>query len=512
MANVGCKLYFNRNTESSMEVTGEHLISVVLSEMFDSSEGIAIGSASSNSLMVNMIVPPGLAFATATIEAAAITGEREIALGKFYVCSHTTENNYKTVTLECYDPFCKTEELYVPTVDAPASISDVTADICDQCGFEADFDFSGYEDIQIPWFGEYTCRQMIGYIAGLMGMNAHFNRNGKLTFSWYEDSPITIKREEQYINQLKMLRAEPFTIDGLISGTADEEIHAGVGAGISFENPYMTQEILEGILVKTEDFSYQPCSVMYRGNLDILPGTRINIENDTGENIKACVMEHVISLTGGMSGELFSYGKEDVAYSFESASVSKTLGSLSRHMERAVMMTKTINESEGGVFQVIDADGDGINDSFIIRMAGEGGNFIRGNADGIGFSKDGGQTYTTAINQDGICTEAIDTNKLFAQEIGVEGVTFSDAFKVRQSEDEGMVMILGSGINNVIMQQENDQIAFYEKEKYEEGHRQPLCSFGVQSATGKKLIKLGNLSIESWLDGKITFSTAGGEE
>ena len=206
--NICSRLIFNRGTSSEMTVCGKNLISVNLVEMYNSSDGITMGASCANALTVDMIVPSGLAFKTAMIEPVVTIDDADTTLGTFYVCGHTTENKYKTVTLECYDPFCRTEEKYAPGIDAPASIGEVAADIAGQCGFEIDYDFSPYAHIQIPWYGDYTCRQMIGYIAGLMGKNARFNRNGKLTFSWYEDSDITIERERQYINQFKLLKSD----------------------------------------------------------------------------------------------------------------------------------------------------------------------------------------------------------------------------------------------------------------------------------------------------------------
>ena len=75
---------------------------------------------------------------------------------------------------------------------------------------------------------------MIGYIAGLMGKNARFNRNGKLTFSWYEDSDITIERERQYINQFKLLKSDTQKINSVSSGTRRRKIFKRRRTGHSF--------------------------------------------------------------------------------------------------------------------------------------------------------------------------------------------------------------------------------------------------------------------------------------
>lgn len=135
------------------------------------------------------------------------------------------------------------------------------------------------------------------------------------------------------------------------------------------------------------DLSFSRVLWLTEGDLRILPGTRIKIKDDTGGDVYACVMEHNMIINGGLSSTLYSYGKEDINYSFESNNSSKTLSQLSSRMDRAMMMTKEINDSKGGVFQIIDADGDGINDSFIMRNADGKGSFIRGNKDGIWFQQ-----------------------------------------------------------------------------------------------------------------------------
>lgn len=528
------KLIFNPGTSSEKIVGGENIISVTLTEMLNSSAGIGIGTACSSKLTVDMIVPPDLVFAGASIEAFVIENGVNIPLGFFYVCDASTTNAYKTVTLECYDRFCRMEAVYEPTVEAKAKIADVTKDILSQCSgvldastttpdtyFEANLreSFVGYDDYVIPYFKGYTCRQMLCYIAGLMGKNARFNREGILEFVWYADKKIpgsddfvTIEQEEQYQGQLQYIRKDEFTISSLTSGSGDDTFSVGNGSGISFENPYITKEQLEKIFTsQVSGFKFQPCSVRYRGNTDIEVGDRICVKDNFNKDMYICVMEQTLIFNGGFQAEIQSYGQSDESYSFEQASTSEAITKLSRRLERAVMMSKNIDNIEGGVFEVIDDNGDGINESFVLRLGDGTGNYIKGNANGIGFSKTGDNpdAYTTVIDQNGIVAESIDTDRLWAGTFGIGDLTQGDIFTAEKNENGKLILILGPSEGGMVLKEERDRIGFYPQKS----NTVPVCSLTPSSFLMDKFdtIKMGGLTIYPGKDngeGNIIFSTA----
>ena len=51
------KLIFNKGTSSEMTLTGQNIISVTLTEMFNSSDGMTMGATCSNKLNADIIVP-----------------------------------------------------------------------------------------------------------------------------------------------------------------------------------------------------------------------------------------------------------------------------------------------------------------------------------------------------------------------------------------------------------------------------------------------------------------------
>lgn len=509
------RILFNKGTESASVICSDYIISMTLTEAINSSDGINMGATCSNKLTVEMLVPPGLAFATAVLEPYVTENDIDIPLGKFYVCDATTVNGYNTVTLECYDAFCKTEQEYKPSEDIvfPATAETIALDIAAQTGFEINFDFAPYQNCVIPRVDGYTCRQMLGYIAGMMGKNAHFGRDGKLIFKWYEDKDITVTRDEQYQNQLQFLTEEDFCLMSVTAGSGDEVFTKGSGSGIAFENPYISEAQLETVLNSVKGFTYRPCSFKYRGNLGVEVGQRIKVKDTLDNDIYVCVMEQVILLNGGMQANVYSYGKSKETYNFESSNTSTAVHELTRRLEKAVMMTDNINNSKGGVFEVIDSDKDGINDSFIIRMAGGEGRYIRGNKDGIGFSNDGGKTYTTAIDHNGICTEALHADEIWSAQIGVEGITREDVFSVARDKNGHVVLTLGSGSNDILLRQENGKIGFYTKDSATSENPRALCELTSESFTMQttNVVRFGGLKIFPDANETIIFSTGGKE-
>ena len=107
-----------------------------------------------------------------------------------------------------------------------------------------------------------------------------------------------------------------------------------------------------------------------------------------------------------------------------------------------------INGAKGGIFQVTDSNGDGINDGWTIAEntdLSEAQKIIKANYAGIGFSTDGGNTYKTAIDYNGIVTEALHVNEIFAENITATGTITNVSGKNAYTLDHGEIKYLYDG-------------------------------------------------------------------
>lgn len=389
------------------------------------------------------------------------TGAVHCPLGKFYITEAKSNNNFeKTFKIVAYDAFSKTEETYSPTIAMPNTAQAILQDIAAQCNFSISSDVeypSGRFDLY-----DFTCRQYIGYFAGLVGKNARFNRNGELAFTWYTDSNYQISREYQYANSFKRLTDTDTVVTSITSGSGDATLVAGNGAGFSFENPFMTQETLDTISAKVGSFSYTPAQLKWRGNPAIEAGDIVLVEEKAGIIKAFYVMEQTFKISGGMHSEIKCYGDSEAAISFSTSPTAKKIQQVYTKLQDAIRTaTELLNGNNGGVFEITDGNKDGINDGWIIHSA-DGQRFIKATVDGIGITTDGGATYAQAMTAEGINASAITTGSLNAERIAVENYEENDPTKLTDYIRFGNGTItLGKGDSAIILKLENDQIAFY---------------------------------------------------
>lgn len=380
-------------------------------------------------------------------------------LGKFYILEAKSDNNFaNTFKIVAYDGFSKTEEAYSPTITMPNTAEAILNDISVQCGFS----ISPYIEYPAGEFSlyDFTCRQYIGYFAGLLGKNARFDRDGDLTFVWYQNYNHVIDSDQQYLGGLKRLTESFFTVHSISSGTSDNVLVAGDGAGISFDNPFMTQDLLDTIATNLGEFSYMPAHLKWRGNPAIEAGDIVIVQNDDSTYYPVCVMEQTLHISGGLNSEIKCYGQSESEIRFSTSPTQKKLQQVYTKLQQAIQEATTLLQgAHGGVFEILDENKDGINDGWIIHSA-DGQRFIKANVNGIGITTDGGAMFTEALTPQGVNASAITTGQLNAQRVSVGDAVLGDVLSVDQDAEGHIVVTIGASNSDIKQKQTNDAIAF----------------------------------------------------
>lgn len=202
---------------------------------------------------------------------------------------------------------------------------------------------SALEDITITMLPGYTYREVIGYIAALHGANAIINDEGNLEFRWYTQcdySPAHIYMGGITYGMdytLNMIKCTVTTQTD--SGSEDVTYTSGTGStGISINNPFMTQALLDSIYAKIGGLVYRPMTVSFSG--DVLPelGDIVKVV-DSGQTYKCPIMQMSHDYDGGIKTEIVSVG------SSASESTKDTSGPLTKAMERYYADLVLINEA-----------------------------------------------------------------------------------------------------------------------------------------------------------------------
>lgn len=435
--------------------------------------------------------------------------EEYCPLGKFYITEAASKDDFKSLfTLTAYDAFSKTEDKYIPTISMPNTAEAILSDIAGQCGFELSDDIS-FSDGEFDLY-DYTCRQYIGFFAGIQGKNARFDRKGKLTFIWYKDYGYSVERSLQYMGGLKRLTSDDFNVQSITSGTDDNMFVAGNGTGISFENPFMTQETLDGIYSTVGSFSYTPAQLKWRGNPVVEAGDIIVADDKDGISRKIYVMEQTLKISGGLYSEIKCYGESEAAIHFNTSPQSKKIQQAYTKLQEAIRdATKLLNGANGGVFEVTDEDSDGINDGWIIHSA-DGNKFIKANVNGIGLTTNGGAEYRNAMTPDGINADAITVGHMSAERISVGDASLGDVFSVEADSEGHPVVTIGSSENDIKQKQTNDAITFVN------GSEAQVAKFSVTGAEWSDFQEMRYCSFvwtKSNVTGNVRFTkAAGGDE
>lgn len=163
----------------------ENIISAKFQETL-ADQNITIGSAYSQSFEFKMRMPDiPIPLTGAYFTAEASFDETNWAkLGEFYINAVSTTDNYKTVSIKATDRMALLTDTYTPTINFPTTPQEILADIANRYTLEIDAKIT-CADVAITQLYEGTVRDYIGWIAGLSGANASFDREGKLTFTWY---------------------------------------------------------------------------------------------------------------------------------------------------------------------------------------------------------------------------------------------------------------------------------------------------------------------------------------
>lgn len=224
-----------------------------------------------------------------------------------FTAEHPT-NDENSTTFTAYDRMIKTTGIYISDLSYPAKAKDVLNEISVQCGVL--IDTSGIDVVIEKRPEGYTCREMIGYIASLVGGFACVNRIGTIIIKWYEQTDFKLdlsrimtfeKTESNY--HLDYLTAN---IDNSNSYTA-----GGGTLGVTFDNPFMTSSGLEDVYNKIKGFTYREVELKAPADIRLDVWDIITVAVN-GVEYSVPVMNIVYEYDGGMSMTVKSFGKTEV--------------------------------------------------------------------------------------------------------------------------------------------------------------------------------------------------------
>lgn len=396
---IKTSLIFNGDTS---KIVTDGIISASIVHYSNSEDTLHIGEFCTSSLKVTLHKDSNIAYNNASVQVnhgIKVNGAYEsVKLGTFYITEVTKNENNDILSFVAYDSSERMNVVYIPSINYPATLGEVLQDIQNQCNVPINYMAPTSGELTIEGYVDgITCIDYIKYLASLQGKNARINADDQLEFYWYQDVDYTIELTDQWQDGFVRTTDEDIIINSLTCIVDNETtISSGEGYGITFENPYMTQEQLDTILTSINGFSYTPCTLTWRGNPSLEITDVVKVIDKKGGFHRIIFSEYTTSLTG-MKSDVTVKGETEKEVAMNQSpteiKISKLYNELVSGFKEA---TETILGNKGGYF-TIDTDEDGFpcgwtimntpslrDDTCLWRMT----------SGGFGYSSNGGKTFT----------------------------------------------------------------------------------------------------------------------
>ena len=382
-------------------------------------------------------------------------------MGSFVVSEVSTSTDFNQISIVAYDVMAKMmNENYTPS-SSIGDFEDIVNDICDKYNLAWEGNVVQHQ-ITADEIYECTEADMLGFIAGCGGTNVGINQNGDLAFRWYTDTATVIDNAMTVENGFLQKATQDFTVNSVTAGVGDQYVTVGTGKGITFTNPYITAAELQAIYDNVNGFTYLPCEVQWFGDPRRTIGDVV-IVHDRNDNLHNCLIsQQNITFNGGYRSTIISAGSDATSIAFDTQSpMEKKFAEVRQsYTQLQAALVDAVDSILGanGVFEVIDENGDGVNEGWRIWNA-DRTQYIIATSGGIGFFNGTTNVPVSAITFDGIVANAITTGTMSAERISVDGYGLNDYFRVYNNNGTITVQI-GDGANGLVLTQTGSKIAF----------------------------------------------------
>lgn len=347
----------------------------------------------------------------------------KIAVGTFTVL--TPQTGGETITVTATDASWRTDKPYTTSATFPATLGTLLSDACDSCGIpyqSLTFKNSSFL-VDAPPEGDYTFRQIIGYIACIACGNARINRQGYMEIISYDFDHTAYHDLTDWINLT--LDTSDITLTGLKTSktTTNEDgkdvredvLQGADGYVLAVTNPLILGKESEALGLMAANLvgkSFRKFSGDYIGYpiADFMDAVKITDRKGKAYWSVITDIDFVISGMTTLSNSALSAVENAGTYpSAESKAViaaRKLVAQERTARETAIAQLNTLLAQSSGMYttSVPQEDGSTIYYLHDKPTLAESKNVMKLTADAIGFSTDGGETYPfgLAVNGDTI--------------------------------------------------------------------------------------------------------------
>lgn len=318
--------------------TNDDIVDIIL-ETIQPGEGFSIGNTPSQTLDLTILNKGDIIYSTSQVKVeiglkigAAI---EYILIGLFNI--DDIEKTDYTTKFTCYDNMIRFETPYFSNLGDTPTLQQVVNELATKTGVQFTGSLPAYKVKKLEGF---TCREILGYVSSLCGGNALITRDGKFTIVTPKDIDYSITPD----NYIDYKREEvKYKVGKVSCKVGDKELNKGSlgidSMEVKFENPWVTDSILNDIYTKLNGFEYLGYTMKWQGDISLDVGDIVTCTDIKGAVRKIPILSQKFTYNGGLTAEIGAKGETKNKNNFNSS------GSGSNKLDRVVTELLIVNEA-----------------------------------------------------------------------------------------------------------------------------------------------------------------------
>ena len=343
----------SRITIGNRIITNEEVVSINLQQSIQQEATFTIGNTISSSLNLtylhNDIEVSDREIINLEIGLLVNSDYEYIPLGVYNI--DLCNSNDTTTIITAYDNMVKFDISYKENNSQP-TVHSVINRLSELTGIEFAGTLSNYNNYNLVSLSGYSCREVLGFVAGVLGCNAIIDREGKFKFiNISKTSSLTITNENysNYFRQSKLYKISKIvnTLDEStieIGSTNDDTVC------LNMTNPFVNEERLQDIYNKMNGFSFLPYELNWNGDLSLDLGDSIEIVDKKGTSLIQPILNQSFIYTGGLSSIVQAQGDTKLANDY--ATKSKEEANLDRVKDETIENSENIDRLNISVAEI----------------------------------------------------------------------------------------------------------------------------------------------------------------
>lgn len=235
-------------------------------------------------------------------------GEEWCPLGVFFVERRYIRGNYASIT--CYDKMYSLDEEYASSLSAPTTAAELLRELCSNYGIACS-NYGGKFIIEtIPT--DCTVRDAIGYIAGMNGSCAKFDRIGELSFKEIDNSSDFILDNTNCIKYNRNITHS--AMKHITADTGEEILESGEGgilSSIETYNPLITQHHLDVLLKQIQNIYFYGAEIEMPGLPFLESGESVMVMENNAGLYTIALSEIDYHYDGALTAKIYSRNRTD---------------------------------------------------------------------------------------------------------------------------------------------------------------------------------------------------------